>query len=59
MVGRVRIWLKCVGDPWENFGGVLEVFPQFGLKIGHFRKTYRIHYKPTRYNQEKNGRCWR
>ena len=27
-----------VGDPWVTFSGFIEVFRQFGLKTGHYRK---------------------
>ena len=47
MSGRVRRWLDYLGDPWEAFGDFLEVFHQFGLKTGHFRKTYKMYEKPT------------
>jgi len=43
MAGRFMRWLDGVGDPWEAFGDFLEVFPQFGLKTGHFRKTYMMY----------------
>ena len=32
-----------VEDPYKVFGDFLEVFHQFGLKTGHFRKTYRMY----------------
>lgn len=41
--GRVKRWLDGVGDSWEAFGDFLEVFSQFSLKIGHFKKTYRMY----------------
>ena len=31
------------GDPWVTFCGFLEVFLKFGLKTGHYRKTYRMY----------------
>ena len=36
-----------MGDPSVTLGGFLEVFPQFNLKTGHYRKTYRMYKKPT------------
>jgi len=35
-------WLDGVEYPWEAFGDFLEDFSQYGLKTGHFRKTYRM-----------------
>jgi len=47
MARRVRRWLDGVRDPWEAFSDFLEVFSQFSLKTGHFRKAYRMYSKPT------------
>jgi len=36
MVGRI-------GRPLGDLVGFLDVFPQFSLKIGHYRKTYKMY----------------
>jgi len=43
MDGRAMRWFYGVEDPEEDFGDFLEVFHQFGLKAGHFRKTYMMY----------------
>lgn len=43
MARRVMRWLDGAKDPWEASGDFLEVFHQFGPKIGHLRKTYRMY----------------
>ena len=43
MARRVMRWLDGVEDPWEDFCDFLEVFHQFDLKTGSFRKTYMIY----------------
>jgi len=59
MAGRFSRWMDGVGDSWVTFGGFLEVFPQFGLKTGHYRKTYKIPCISIGCSHDKNDGCWR